>query len=247
MKTSLTTIAAIALLHSTLSAANIAIVNHSFEDTTGQNPYFEFTFGRPTGWTIYDPNDIHPSSGLAIGTLMPNGTDFFNSTAPDGDRVAILYNRTRRGDGEYGYEQTLVTTLQSETFYTLTVEVGNIASGADTNGSNYNLNGFPGYRVELLAGGTVISVDNNSLIIPEGEFALSTVSFTTGATHALLGQNLSIRLVSENVIDPIDTDAYLEVDFDDVQLSTAAAPVPEPSSTLLIGLGGLAMIFRRRD
>ncbi len=73
---------------------------------------------------------------------MPNGTEFFSNTAPEGDRVAILYNRLRRGDGEYGYTQVLTDSLQADTLYTLTVEVGNIASGTDINGTFYNQYNF---------------------------------------------------------------------------------------------------------
>ncbi|MGJ8655984.1 MAG: PEP-CTERM sorting domain-containing protein [Akkermansiaceae bacterium] len=231
------------LLTQTSSAAMLVVQNPGFEDTTGQNPYGEFTFGRPTGWQVYDPFEIHPSSGLAIGTLLPNGTEFFNTTAPEGNRVAILYNRSRRGDGEYGYTQVLTNTLLADTLYTLTVQVGNIASGTDLNGTFYNLNGNPGYRVELLAGGSVISSDNNGLTIPEGEFALSTVTFLADGSHPQLGQNLEIRLVNENFL-TADPDAFLEIDYDDVQLS--AVPVPEPHSAAMLAIASSVILFRRR-
>jgi hypothetical protein len=231
------------LLSQSTPAATLVIENSGFEDTSGQTTFGEFTFGRPVGWQVYDPFDIHPSSGLSTGTLMPNGTDFFNDTAPEGDRVAILYNRTRRGDGEYGYTQVLTNSLQANTLYTLSVEVGNIASGTDINGSFYNLNGNPGYRVELLAGGTVISSDDNGLNIPEGNFALSTVTFMTDGSHAQLGQSLEIRLVNEN-IQTADADAYLEIDYDDVRLSAVA--VPEPCSVLLLGIACCGFLLRKK-
>lgn len=230
------------------SADTIAIANSGFEDTTGQSVFNEFTFGIPAGWEIYDPMDIHPSTGLTVGTLTPNGTDFFNSVAPEGTRVAIMYNTSRLGEGEYGLQQTLTDVLEANRDYTLTVEVGNIASGVATNGVFFDLDEFPGYRVELLAGGTVIAQDENLLTIPEAEWATSTVSFSTGASHALEGQALGIRLVNLNVIPAGFTAATspdLEVDFDQVALQVNQS-VPEPTTGLLFVWVALVAGCQRR-
>jgi len=229
----------------------IPVVNAGFEDVSGQASFNEFTFGTPAGWTLYDPDNVIPNPGVFTGTLLPNGVDFFNATAPEGNLVSILFNSDSEGEGEYGFEQTLGTTLQANTDYVLSVEVGNIASGVATNGQFFNLDEFPGYRVELLAGGLMIAEDVNSLIIPEGEFATSTVSLSVGADHPLLGQELGIRLVNLNVI-PAGftqmTSPDLEVDFDNVILTANANAVPEPSSMLLVGMGvlGFALLRRRR-
>jgi len=203
-------------------AMMIAVTNSGFEDVSGQTPFNEFTFGTPIGWPFHDPNSVIPDPGTFTGTLQPNGTDFFNTTAPEGVKVSILFNSGREGEGEYGYSQTLVDTLQTNTEYSLTVKVGNIASGTAQNGQFFNLDEFPGYRVDLLAGGVAIAQDDNSLTIPEAEFATSTVILSVGATHAQLGQDLGIRLVNLNVIPDGFTQATspdLEVDFDDVVLS----------------------------
>lgn len=58
--------------------------------------------------------------------------------------MCILFNSGREGEGEYGYEQTLAETLQAYTSYSLSVEVGNIASGTAQNGTFFNLDEFPG-------------------------------------------------------------------------------------------------------
>jgi hypothetical protein len=139
--------------------------------------------------------------------------------------------------------------LQANTRYTLEVEIGNIASGTALNGQFFNLDGFPGYRVDLLAGGVVIASDNNSLAgnILEGEWGTSLLSFETNSSHLQLGQTLGIRLVNLNVVDPSAPFADLEVDFDHVRLSAIA--VPEPSSGLMIiaaGLTSLALERRRK-
>ena len=222
-------------------AASITIDNPGFEDTTGQVDFNEFTFGTPVGWTLYDPNNIVPLSGVFVGTLEPNGVDFFNTPAPEGDLVSILFASDQLGAGEYGFRQDLSAVLEAGMQYELSVAVGNIASGTATNGVFFNLDEFPGYRVDLLAGDTVIAQDLNSLSIPEGEFATSTVSYLAGAGDPLLGQTLGIRLVNLNQI-PAGFDAAtspdLEVDFDDVSLN--AFVISEPGG---LGLMAVALLL----
>jgi len=227
-------------LHAAL-AALVPITNAGFEDNSVGVPFNEFTFGPPAGWSLYDPNII--TNGGAgntyyLGTLTPFEIDpvgnpgvfvNFPAGAAEGVRVAIAFNFAGSGgQGAYGIRQTLGAVLQPFTTYTLTVQIGNIASGTAMNGQFFNLNGFPGYRVDLLAGGAIIAQDNNSLAgtIPEGEFALSSVSVTTCATHPQLGQPLAIRLVNLNIVDPAFPNANIEVDFDDVQLDATSTIVP---------------------
>jgi hypothetical protein len=231
------------------SAAPLAVVNHSFEDTTGQVVFNEFTFGAPVGWAIYDPNGIVDQATVFTGTLDVQPPAFFPGGAPDGDRIAIAFGFSGTGDtGEYGYQQTLGDVLTANTHYELQVEVGNIASGTDTGGNPYDLSGFPGYRIELLAGTDVIAVDDNTLggIIPEGDFLTATLTVDIGAAHTNLGQALGIRLVNLNLAPEIGS-PDLEVDFDNVRLD--ATPVPEPMGLfggllLLIGLGCAALRHR---
>ena len=233
----------------TVSAQTIPIVNHSFEDISGQSTFNEFTFGVPAGWELYNPDGI-VGPNVLTGTLNDPDDNFFDVPAPDGTRVAILYNGQQQGNGIYGLQQTLEATLQANTIYQLDVEVGNIASGSDINGTFFDLSGFPGYRIELLADlnpfsigeEVVIASDDNTLFgfIGEGEFATSGITVDIGATHAQLGESLGIRLINLNEIrvgiDPIPD---LEVDFDNVQLAT----VPEPSLYTLIFSGLLVNIF----
>jgi hypothetical protein len=182
-------------------AAPIPIVNSGFEDITGQGPTNEFTFGQLAGWGSYDPSLIvaggNGANGIFTGTLLPNGTDFFATPAPEGVRVGLLFgfgDSAGVGAGEYGYEQTLSSVFQANTQYDLSVEVGNISSGVSQDGTFFDLSGFPGYRIDLLAGGVVIASDDNSLVIPEGEFATANISFMSGASDALLGLSLGIPL-----------------------------------------------------
>jgi hypothetical protein len=107
----------------------------------------------------------------------------------------------------------------------------------------YNLDGFPGYRIELLAANTVVASDQSSAgAIPEGEWRTAILRFVTGAAHPQLNQALSIRLIN---LDLPGTPAApaIEVDFDNVRL--AVSPVPEPAAWLLC-LTAVALVGWRR-
>ncbi|HMN96854.1 MAG TPA: hypothetical protein PKC43_10170 [Phycisphaerales bacterium] len=216
-------------------AESIPIVNPGFEEVEGTWLFNEFSFGAPPGWSLHDPAGIAGSGAgptCYVGTLRPFEIDpagspgvfvYFPAGAPQGERVAIAFNVAGSGgQGEYGIVQTLAATLQP-TSYTLTVLVGNIASGSALSGEFFDLDGFPGYRIELLAGGVVIGSDDNALAgsIPEGEFAPSIISVAIPRGHPGVGQPIGIRLVNLNIVDPLFPAADLEVDFDDVRLEAA--------------------------
>ncbi len=228
----------------------ITVINPGFEDIGGETPYNEFTFGPLHGWQLYDPGAITnggAGSTFFIGTLTPSPPVFFTNGASEGQRVGIAFNYFGSGGlGEYGLQQTLAATLQANTHYTLQVDIGNIHSGTSVDGTFFPLAGFPGYRVDLLAGGQVIASDNNSLgnAIPEGAFATSTLQFTTDAAPLLLGQSLGIRLVNLNQVDPLFPSSDLEVDFDHVRL-TGVSAVPEPSSLCTLSILILGVVLQR--
>ena len=249
------------LLGGPAGAAPIAVINPGFEDISGETVQSEFTFGALNGWDLYDPDGVAGAGmggGYFIGTLTPqpdpgNPGGFINFTdgALEGARVGIAFdfagNDVGNGGGEYGFVQTLAAVLAANTRYDLSVGIGNIASGNSLASGFFNLDGFPGYRVDLLAGDEVIASDNNTLAgtIPEGEFRLSTVSFTTGVSHARLGEALAIRLVNLNVLDPTFPAADLEVDFDNVQLSAVVVPLPAMAPVVALLLAGAVSVRRR--
>lgn len=238
-------------------AAALPIVNPGFEAdpvTLGA-----FNVLPPTGWSAWDPGGALDQGQTAVGVLSPQpGHGFFPAGAPEGVNVALV--SLGFGVSPAGLEQTLASPVLAFMQYTLRVRVGNIGSGtslpgsADGGGIDYDLSGFPGYRVELWGGGTLLAADDNTLdgSLGDGEFGESTVVFATGAAPPALGQPLTIRLINLND-DPPGEAPGIEVDFDDVRLDAVSlldppGAVPEPGSAALavLAIGALRAGRRRR-
>jgi hypothetical protein len=222
-----------AALLASAQAAPITVLNPSFESPATAPATFTGTMTTgPANWTVY--NTGATDNSRYFGVWNPATTLSYVNGAPDGANVGVVFLDNTTNLAEAGLQQVLSATLQLSTQYTLTVEVGNFSPGDP---APWNFAGFPGYRVDLLAGTTLLASDNNTLAPGEGIFLTSTVSFSTGTSHASAGQALRIRLVNLN-------GPGVEVNFDNVRLD--AAPVPEPSSALLCGIGALCAFARRR-
>lgn len=227
-------LAASLALPAAVRAAALVVTNPSFETPNTANGTFSgnSTTG-PTGWGWSVYNTGPTNSNRFFGVWDPTGTPSFGAI-PHGQQVGVVFLDDALSL-EAGLRQTLGDTLQLMTEYTLTVGVGNFAPSPG--GDPWNFTGFPGYRVELLAGSTVLATDNNTLAPGEGIFQTSTVTFTTGGSHANAGQALAIRLVSLN-------GPGVEVNFDNVNLN--AETVPEPTSLALLACGALLGLQVRR-
>lgn len=233
------------------AAATAPLANAGFEADV--IPPGAFVALQPQAWLPHDPNGLLATQpGLnALGVIRPlPGLEYFPGGTTEGHNAALVF-LAGAGPGEAGLQQTLASTLQPGLRYTLQVDVGNIASGTSLPGSSggagvyFNLAGFPGYRIDLLAGGQVLASDANSLggLIPEGDFRTAALSFESGlAPASLLGQALGIRLVNLK-LPGTPAMPNIEVDFDKVRLD--ASPVPEPRRALL-GLAGLAGLLALR-
>lgn len=241
-------ICALAMLCGSLSAGaeDLFVANASFEDA--EVPAGTFPIFTPFGWSLYDPNGLLDGSSDAVGVLNPTGTTFFPAGAPDGSNVALVFLSGDVGLGAVGIEQAVDYSLRANTTYTLSVMVGNIASGSGNppNTDFFNLAGFPGYAVQLLAGDTVVAEDRNTLAgsLGEGTFAESVVSLTVGENHDNLNATLSIRLLNLNQPGTV-TAPGIEVDFDAVRL-TAVPAVPEPRTYALIAVGFIVLLIGAR-
>ncbi len=206
--------AAMLVLSASAGAAGIPIVNAGFEDPVYTDG--DWSYDVPPGWSGYNN-----SAGDGVGGWNPDNTGAifygYGGVAPEGQNVVWA------GDGA-GLAQVLNETLTANMTYTLSVEVGN----------SYYYD-WAGYKIQLLAGGTLLAEDDSSVTIATDTFETSTVTYVYDATDSgSLGELLEIRLIS----DP----GTGEVDFDDVQLDA----IPEPATMGLLGMGALYLIRRKR-
>ena len=224
-------------------AVPLLITNPGFEADVA--PPGAFLALLPGGWSLYDPAGVVNQSDNAVGVIRPlPGTEFFPAGTPEGNQAALLY-LAGNSAVPVGLQQTLGATLQANTRYRLQVDVGNIASGTSLPGSSdggglfYDLAGFPGYRLELLAGNTLLAVDHNSVgaLISDGSFREVDLVFDSGAAPAALGQALTIRLINLDLPGALGQPG-IETDFDNVRLDAQVlSTVPEPATWVLLLLG----------
>ena len=137
----------------------------------------------------------------------------------DGTRMAWTNN------GFTGY-QTVGEVIQLGTTYTLTVDVG--TTGFATSTGTFRLYGDAGFATAIGGAESAVAVTTNATWITD-----QSVSFT--ATAAEAGQLLGVSF---------GTTGGVQNEWDNLRLTAVA--VPEPSTTALLGLGGLALILRRR-
>ncbi len=195
-------------------ATPLTVVNPGFESPQVAPGTFA-TSAPPPAWSPYGTLDF---GFRTIGVLHPATTTLYDQPPPDGSNVGVVFllddpaNQAHFANQEAGLLQTLSDALQTSTRYTLRVNVGNIANDPNPPHDAFQFTGFPGYRVDLLAGGTVIASDPGSLLPGEGRFLETPIEVEIGAAHALAGQPLGIRLVNRNAA------PGLEVNFDDVRL-----------------------------
>src|SRR6266498_5845019 len=103
---------------------NIAITNPDFETNVIPDGTFIVFPGGPTGWSVYDPLGIINNGANSVGLIMPVGTTYFPEGATEGRNGALVY-LAGANSGEAGLQQTLSATLEANTRYTMTVDVGN--------------------------------------------------------------------------------------------------------------------------
>ncbi len=215
--TAKTTAALIAITATATSAVaqEIPIYNAGFEEYKLVNDDFSWKeIGGAPGWDIYDPDSLF--LGVNVGDWNVH-EDAHPGEAPEGLNVGWVYWGLVSNTAA-GMQQILDDTLQADTAYELTVQVGNAQSyWSEFNQWDYDYEGFPGYRIELVAGDTVLAADDNSIVLDEGTFQLSTVNYDVKPGDPLIGEKLAIRLLN------LTNDIGWEVEFDDVKLN--ASPI----------------------
>ena len=234
-------------LNNSAQASNISLENSGFEAPEQTNSPIPgagfFDFETPPGWELYDPNNLIPNDA-SLATSFTGGwkpSAAFFPSIPEGDQIGSIF-LVPPGAGEVGFAQNSVTTIEPNTTYTLSAAVLDTPSlpGAEI------FAGFPGYKLELLAGNEVIAVDNNTIMIGEGDFKTATVSYSSSKNDIYLGEALSLRLINLNLNNSSGFDGGngVEVNFDNVQLS--ATSVPESQSVIGYLLLGISLILMRK-
>ncbi len=196
----------------------VAIANAGFEDPV----LGDGGVGTPADWTVV----------AGGGDLYNPTTAEFAGEAPVGFNVLSMFSKAD-GDGFSLMLDGATGQLQVGATYALTVQVGDPLNSD-----------FDGYKVQLLANGTVLAEDDNTVVPTVGTFATATVNYVYNAAHvAHVGFPLEIRLLSKGLLSG-------DTEFDDVKLTVIlASPIADsggpydvmvPDGSLdLIGSGSL--------
>jgi hypothetical protein len=187
LQTSLAFLAAGLFSATSMAGTPISVTNAGFETPVMPN----CGFGPPvTGWTIEVNAGVwRPGSGGACLNSYPGGP-------PEGLQCAF----TNSGP----ISQTLSAVLAANTQYTLQVKVGRRLDCCQQTT----------YRVQLWAGANMLFEDPGLFTLPPGGWRNVSVMFSTGPSHAALGQPLQIRLVRG---------PQGQGNFDDVRLESGVA------------------------
>jgi hypothetical protein len=212
------TLVAVLFALSATAGASIIIENAGFEDPVLAED--DWTWLSVPGWIQV--------GGDGPGIWNVTTSDFDPVVAPEGENV--LYTENGTAGTANGVSQVLTTNFAANTDYTLTVEIGN-------SWAYY----YSGYSVQLLAGGTVIGEDNDTVWPDYMLWDTSTVQYTYKVDdEGLVGQPLEIRLLNLGLDKDNPPGDTVGVEFDNVILT------PEPATLALLGLGAL-MLKRKRS
>ncbi|MEM6854380.1 MAG: PEP-CTERM sorting domain-containing protein [Planctomycetota bacterium] len=204
-------------------AAGLSLaVSHSASAAIVANFDFD-TAGQPEGWTLTN----------ALRSVNGNGFLRGNVTVGNNDpqmRLGETLQLTRTA-GSTAWDELVVVVSEYDAFSNNPGDAGNLVTSTDTTGVTaiFNLQaGTPNLNV---GEPTASAVDSNGFVTLTWDIS--------GLTTATTG---TIR------IDPVGgPDTGGNSFFVDSITFTDNNPIPEPASLMLVGLGGLAMLTRRRS
>ena len=161
------------------------------QSITIANPSFELPAVTPGSFTTTAPAGWSGGPSGAVGVFFPTVASW-GYTAPHGNQVGYTNGGV--------LEQTLSATVQPGVEYVLMVDVVRRPSF------------YQAYKVELVAGDTVVAVDDGTLMLPIGGSRVSVLTFRPQLGHPQAGLPLTIRLSGPT-----------QANFDNVRMTTCRA------------------------
>ncbi len=202
-------------------ASPLTIVNSSFDaQVLSLNGVL---LGSITGWTApltLGNQGIWAPTALSLNVGGSPGLITNPATGINGSNVAISRGGT--------ISQTLVSTLTSTAgmVYTLSVDIGHRFELPESD-----------YTIALFAGATQLASIFDPVMPAAGALSFATLQYTTTGLEAVIGQNLSIELIT-------NASAGNQTIYDNVTLDVGT---PEPASALLMLTGiGLVYLTKRK-
>lgn len=218
-----------------VQADSIVITNNSFD--TGGTGYWTL-FNAPSSWannfSAVTPGasfNAQVVTGAGAGLTGYDGADVLSLNLDVGGSPA---------NGTSWVSTKSLGTYQSNTVYTLTVAEAstvNVSTRAATialaaQGTIPSSGSAPAY--------TVASTSTNFSDLST-QFTDVTVILNTRLNPAVVGEDIAVLLEQNSVLAQYGRNIY----FDNVRLTDAPAPIPEPNAMVLFGLGGLVILVQR--
>ncbi len=242
MKKTITILATSAALVASAQAA--VVYQYSFEtadSTVNSGPgtavataQGSVTSGAGTGssgfFADFDGGDVAGSDAvnvdLSVSAIALNNFDLsfsVNQVASVGFDDYLTFQTT--GGAHFAFETNGVGNLQ---LFNIGTGGGGIGSSVDTSNSLWR-------TIRMVGSAGTLAADSTVELLIDGA-SIGTAQLTGGATQTITNMRLGGRVGADN--------RYSDFGLDEVVIDVT--PVPEPSSTALLGLGGLALILRRR-
>ena len=174
----------------------------------------------PFGWDLVRPDGPVNYSPSNSAVILDTSIGDFYLPGEAGTQVGGIFLTNSPDQLRVGLRQRVGHRIQPGRTYELSVDVGDPMTDFVNFDSVYNLGGFPGYDIELHAGGELLATTaSDTLGGPEGTMSTITLTYdSNNAPPAAVGERLEIYLLNRNNTAGV-TGLHGEVNFDNVTLS----------------------------